>query len=54
MFNGGTDRHKLADGAGEERVVSSDRNASYNDDQKSSYADYIELSMKSQFNKRDL
>jgi len=26
----------------------------YNDDQKSSYADYIELSMQSQFNKRGL
>ena len=29
-------------------------NATYNDDQKSSYADYIELSMQSQFNKRGL
>ena len=29
-------------------------NATYNDDQKSSYADYIELSMQSQFNKRVL
>ena len=29
-------------------------NTTYNDDQKSSYADYIELSMESQFNKRDL
>ena len=29
-------------------------NSTYNDDQKSSYADYIELSMQSQFNKRDL
>ena len=29
-------------------------NASYNDDQKRSYADYIELSMQSQFNKRAL
>ena len=27
-------------------------NATYNDDQKSSYADYIELTMQSQFNKR--
>jgi hypothetical protein len=29
-------------------------NATYNDDQKSSYTDYIELSMQSQFNKRGL
>ena len=29
-------------------------NATYNDDQKKSHADYIELSMQSQFNKRDL
>ena len=29
-------------------------NATYNDDQKSSHADYIELSMQSQFNKRAL
>jgi hypothetical protein len=29
-------------------------NATYNDDQKSSYTDYIELSMQSQFNKRAL
>jgi hypothetical protein len=29
-------------------------NATYDDDQKSSYTDYIELSMQSQFNKRDL
>ena len=29
-------------------------NATYDDDQKSSYADYIQLSMQSQFNKRDL
>ena len=29
-------------------------NASYNDDQKRSYTDYIELSMQSQFNKRAL
>ena len=29
-------------------------NATYNDDQKSSCADYIELSMQSQFKKRDL
>jgi acyl carrier protein phosphodiesterase len=29
-------------------------NATYNDDQKSAYADYIELSMQSQFNKRGL
>jgi hypothetical protein len=29
-------------------------NASYNDDQKRSYTDYIELSMQSQFNKRTL
>ena len=29
-------------------------NTTYNDDQKKSHADYIELSMKSQFNKRDL
>ncbi len=29
-------------------------NMTYNDDQKSSYTDYIELSIQSQFNKRDL
>ena len=29
-------------------------NATYNDDQKKSHADYIELSMQSQFNKRGL
>ena len=29
-------------------------NATYDDDQKRSHADYIELSMQSQFNKRDL
>ncbi len=29
-------------------------NATYNDDQKKSHVDYIELSMQSQFNKRDL
>ena len=29
-------------------------NATYNDDQKKSHDDYIELSMQSQFNKRDL
>ena len=29
-------------------------NATYNDDQKSSYTDYIELSMQSQFNERAL
>jgi hypothetical protein len=29
-------------------------NATYNDDQKKSHADYIELSMQSQFNKRAL
>ncbi len=29
-------------------------NTTYNDDQKSSYADYIELSIQSQFNKRGL
>ncbi len=29
-------------------------NTTYNDDQKSSYTDYIELSMQSQFNKRAL
>ena len=29
-------------------------NATYNDDQKKSYADYIELPMQSQFNKRAL
>ncbi len=29
-------------------------NATYNDDQKKSHADYIALSMQSQFNKRDL
>ena len=29
-------------------------NATYNDDQKKSHADYIELSIQSQFNKRDL
>ena len=29
-------------------------NATYNDDQKKSHAEYIELSMQSQFNKRDL
>jgi len=29
-------------------------NATYNDDQKSSYTDYIELSIQSQFNKRVL
>ena len=29
-------------------------NTTYNDDQKSSYADYIELSIQSQFNKRPL
>ncbi len=29
-------------------------NATYNHDQKKSHADYIELSMQSQFNKRDL
>jgi hypothetical protein len=29
-------------------------NVTYNDDQKKSHADYIELSMQSQFNKRDL
>ena len=29
-------------------------NTTYNDDQKKSHADYIELSMHSQFNKRDL
>ena len=29
-------------------------NSTYNDDQKSSHADYIELSMQSQFNKRAL
>jgi hypothetical protein len=28
--------------------------ATYNDDQKSSYTDYIEVSMQSQFNKRGL
>jgi hypothetical protein len=29
-------------------------NATYDDDQKSSYVDYIQLSIQSQFNKRDL
>jgi hypothetical protein len=29
-------------------------NATYKDDQKSSYTDYIELSMQTQFNKRTL
>jgi hypothetical protein len=29
-------------------------NATYDDDQKKSHTDYIELSMQSQFNKRDL
>ena len=29
-------------------------NATYNDDQKKSHADYIELSMQSQFNKQGL
>ena len=29
-------------------------NSTYNDDQKLSYVDYIELSMQSQFNKRAL
>ncbi len=29
-------------------------NATYNDDQKSAYADYIELSIQSPFNKRGL
>ncbi len=29
-------------------------NATYDDDQKKSHADYIELSIQSQFNKRDL
>ena len=29
-------------------------NVTYNDDQKSSYTDYIELSIQSQFNKQDL
>ena len=29
-------------------------NSTYDDDQKKSHADYIELSMQSQFNKRDL
>ncbi len=56
MFNGGKNRYRLADGAGEEGAASSGRDPGLENHEIDSETDtdYIEVSIQSQFNKRTL
>jgi hypothetical protein len=58
VFNGGKNRYRLADGAGEEGAASSGRDPGLEnheiDSASETDTDYIEVSIQSQFNKRTL